>query len=233
MVLKWVHLTELGGDPWILPIWNAVNEAVRAGKVAPLGKELRELGVRISTRLNFLPRIIYRVNTSVYKLYDVVAQRRPEQEFSQTTEGVAFDVDNNLKYELLVDLDSLLFELNSVCELMGKLFEGLHNHAGQSMPKSGFGHSIRSILQEAGEDPSWFVKLDTNRNFFMHEGTPYVAVDISNAPADYDLIIMKESIKKFDDPSKFIRLSDINDIVQGFRLSRPIVQSYLKSLFGE
>ncbi|MHA2010666.1 MAG: hypothetical protein ACW980_25425 [Promethearchaeota archaeon] len=31
MVDEWLHLEELRGDPWILPIWGSVNEAVKKG----------------------------------------------------------------------------------------------------------------------------------------------------------------------------------------------------------
>ncbi len=58
MVTKWLHLEELGGDPWVLPIWSAFA----AEKVPPLPKELGELGIHASTRLNLLPRIIARLN---------------------------------------------------------------------------------------------------------------------------------------------------------------------------
>jgi len=231
MVERWVHLTELGGDPWILPVWSAMNQAVQAGRVAPLERDLIEVGMHISIRLNFLPRIVRRVNAAVQNLYGEVSERNPEHEFARNTEGIALDVDDDLKYELLVDLDSLLFEFNSVCELTNTLFERLHDHIGRPMPRRNAGLSMRSILEANGEDTSWFVVLDTNRNFFMHEGAPYVAVDISNAPQDYDLLIMKENLKVFDDTRKFVKLSEIKQMVQGFRRSRPILQIYLRSLF--
>ena len=42
---------------------------------------------------------------------------------------------------------------------------------------------------------------------------------------------MKENIKSFSDESKFLRLSDINNIVQGFAASKPVIQEYLRGLF--
>jgi hypothetical protein len=123
MVHRWLHLNELGGDPWVLPIWAAVHQAAHAGNnVAPVGQDLGALGLNISTRLNFLPRIVQRINTAVAKLYREIVKRGPEHEYTPDAAAIAFDVDNDLKYELLVDLDSLLFELNSVCELMSSLF---------------------------------------------------------------------------------------------------------------
>jgi hypothetical protein len=58
MITKWLHLTELGGDPWALPIWAAVNEAVKSGKVPALSDQVYRLGLHLSIRLNILPRVV-------------------------------------------------------------------------------------------------------------------------------------------------------------------------------
>ena len=232
MVERWVQLSELGGDAWILPVWTAVNQAAKAGRCPRLTKDLSELGLHISTRLTLLPRVVRRVNQGAHKLYAAVADRAPKHEFTRDSEGVAFSVDDDQKYELLADLDSLLFEFHSACELMIRLFEQLHTLAGKAMPASGVGKSIQSVLKSAGEDPAWFAMLNTDRNFFIHEGAPYVAVDVSKAPEDYDLLIMKENLKIFEERDMFIKLSEINGMVQGFRRSRSIVQSYLSRLFS-
>ncbi len=231
MISKWIHLEQIGGDQWVLPVWAAVNEGVQAARVAPITPALGELGLHVSTRLNMLICIVRRVNEGVYTLYRAAGECGLENESTPKTEGVALRVADNLKYSLLADLDSLLFELNAVCELMTTLFEKLHVHAKKQMPKKTAGASIRHVLEQAGEDPSWFVQLDTHRNFFMHEGTPYVAIDTSNAPTNYDLLIMKQNLKSFDDPNKFMRLSDMNHIVEGFRQSRRVTQEHLRRLF--
>jgi len=231
MVEKWIHLNELGGDPWVLPIWTTVHDAIRKGKVKEIPAELSEQGVYISVRLNFLPRIVSRINTEVMSLVEAVKTHKPEHQFSEKCEGVAFAIDDNLKYQLLIDIDSLLFELNSLCEMMRQFFEQLHALAGTSMPKENPGLSIKSVLDKANQDSSWFVALDNHRNFFLHNGAPYVAVDISPSLKGVDILIMKENIKSFGDESKFLRLSDINTIVKGFSASKPVIQTYLRGLF--
>lgn len=231
MVKKWIHLNELGGDPWVLPIWTSVHDAIKRGKVKEIPTDLSEQGVYISARLNFLPRIVSRINAEVVSLIDVVKTHKAEHVFSENCEGVAFPIDDDLKYQLLIDIDSLLFELNSLCELMGQFFERLHALAGTSMSKKNIGLSIKAVLDNANQDSSWFVSLDNHRNFFLHNGAPYVAVDISRSLQDIDVLIMKENIKSFSDESKFLRLSDINKIVQGFSVSKPVIQTYLRGLF--
>ena len=215
----------------MLPIWTSVHDAIKRGKVKEIPTDLSEQGVYISARLNFLPRIVSRINAEVVSLIDVVKTHKAEHVFSENCEGVAFPIDDDLKYQLLIDIDSLLFELNSLCELMGQFFERLHALAGTSMSKKNIGLSIKAVLDNANQDSSWFVSLDNHRNFFLHNGAPYVAVDISRSLQDIDVLIMKENIKSFSDESKFLRLSDINKIVQGFSVSKPVIQTYLRGLF--
>lgn len=235
VVKKWIHLTELGGDQWILPIWSAVNEAIKRGVVEEIPPELKESGVYISTRLNFLPRIISLINADAIKLYEALQAHKPEHEFNEGNKekAKAFDIDNDLKYSLLISIDSLLFELNSVCELKMKLFEKLHVLADKPMPHKNAGLAIKKLLEGKEHDASWFGELDEHRNFFSHNGTPYLAVDITSGMDEVDILVMRENLKEFSDPKKFLRMSKINNIVQGFEKSKPIIQEYLKGLFED
>ena len=57
MAVKWLHLNEVEGDPWVLPIVGAAHKAIETGKARPISKELSELAVHVSTRLNVIPRL--------------------------------------------------------------------------------------------------------------------------------------------------------------------------------
>lgn len=231
MITKWLHLNELGGDPWVLPIWAAVNEAVKSGKVAPLSAEVYRLGLHVSTRLNILPRVIQRVNAGTSLLISKTKSHGPEYVVTEAQEGYAYPVDHDLKYSLLADIDTLLFELNSACELMKRLFGLLHAHVGQPIPPKRLGKAIADVLAQGTKDAGWFVCLDKHRNFFIHEGAPYLAVDLSKEPETFDLLIMKENVRIFTDPDTFVTLSEMNVIVQGFIAAKQLLQEHLASLF--
>jgi len=106
-----LHLEERGGDQWVLPVWAAVHRSIAAGRTRAITPELSELGVHISARLNVLPRIVDRINSEVPALFEAVKHHGPEHVYTDTAEGRAFPVDNNLKYQLIADIDSLLFEI--------------------------------------------------------------------------------------------------------------------------
>jgi hypothetical protein len=232
MANKWIHINSGVGDPWILPIWSAVNDAESSGKASLIPKEVKsQLGLSISTRLDMLPRIVYRINEEVNEVYKTIKAHKEEHIFTEHREGYVFDIDEKLKFNLLIDIDSLLFELNSVCELMASLFFELYTHIDKTIKKKEVGIIIKKIIESAGKSSDWFSELDNRRNFFMHEGAPYFAVDISKGPGKCDLLIMRENIKIFNDHSKFIKLSEINSIVKGFSTAKPIIQKHLIELY--
>lgn len=233
MIEKWLHVNELGGDPWVRPIWAAANDAAKAKNMVPLPQEIKELGGHISIRLNILPRVIERINKEVKEVFLKACSHKPVHEFSEGNEGFALPLDNDLKYNLITDIDSLLFELNSVCELMEKLFDLLYSHAGQGQhtKKGTAGLKIKSVIENSEQDPGWFRALDDHRNFFIHEGAPYFVIDITGGPENYDMLIMKENIKEFKDESKYIKLSELNEMVQGFEAAIPAIQENLIDLF--
>ena len=231
MIEKWLHISEIGGDPWILPIWGAVIEATKSGDIGILPEDVGELGQYISIRLNILPRIVSRINLEVKELFLLSENHESGHEFYKGTRGYAFTIDDNLKYSLLADIDAILFELNSVCELMSSLFEKLYFHAGKPIEKGKVGLEIKRVIEKAKQNAEWFQNLDSHRNFFIHEGAPYISIDISKGSEKYDLIIMKKNLKVFDDHQKFIMLSEINQIVRGFALAKPVIQQTLIALF--
>ena len=72
--------------------------------------------MHISARLNVLPRIVDRINSEVAALFEAVKHHGPEHVYTDTAEGRAFPVDNNLKYQLIADIDSLFGLLSAHAE---------------------------------------------------------------------------------------------------------------------
>lgn len=179
-----------------------------------------------------LPRIIHRLNIGTSKVFKTIASCAKKFISTEGQEGYAFPIDNKLKYELLVDIDAMLFEFNSAWELMKKLFACLSAHAGKPIANKAVGITIRNMLVERKCPIEWFQQLDDHRNFFAHQGAPYIAVAvIDKQAAKFELIIMKENLNSFNDRSRFLTLSDLALIVEGFLKSKAALQEYLIALF--
>lgn len=230
MIEKWIHIGETGGDPWILPIFTAINAAVQKGRCPDIENTTRELAIHVSTRLNILPVAVERVNSGWRALYAEVQEFQDDNIFKDGKEAYAMLVKKKLIYSLLADIDSFLFETNSCCELMGKLLKELHEHNGKPINCEP-GKFLAKLLVQNGQEKDWFLLLDKQRNFFIHDGAPYLAIDVTTAAPD--LIIMNENLKVFNDPKKYTKISELSKIVEGFSNAKNILQEHLMSLYSK
>jgi hypothetical protein len=233
MITKWIHLLDLVGDPWILPIWKEANDYVARNPTVPeLPKRALELGIHISTRLNILTYIKKRLNEGTAKLFTKIKKdHKSKHVFTQLQEGSALPVDDDRKYGLLADIDALIFELNSVYELMAELFQILHKYVEKPIKKGEVRKKIKRILRNDGHDTKWCEKLSNHRKFLIHRVAPYLAVDLSHEPEKYELLVMKNNLHAFDNPREFFTLSELITIDKDFKNAKLILQKYLKSLF--
>lgn len=230
-VARWLELVMLGGDPWILPIWSAANDAAQIGRAPRLTDELGQLGLHISIRLDLLPRIAERIMQETSEVYKAAREHGPEHVFTQTAQAYAFPVDYDLKHRLIADIDALLFEVNACWELMRKLFQLVRGHVGQ--PIVGGKDRVTDELRVALGDISdkWFGWLDRQRNFIAHEGTPYLSINVTNDDS-WELLVTKEHPTTFEDAKKFFTYSELVEVIRGFNGAKQALQMHLIRLFG-
>ncbi len=227
-VTHWLHLEAIGGDPWIFPVWNAADGAVKAGKIPPLGAEFGELALHISTRLDILPYITRRITKEVSALHDATKEYNPKHVFTKAKQGKAFPVNRELKLCLIADIDAILYELNSCWELMRKLFQLVRTHIGRPI----VGTVTDELRAAMGSRIDWWFRwLDRQRNFVAHEGTPYLAIDVTDGR--WELLVMKENLTRFDDPDKFFTFSELAEVVRTFPGVARALQRHLIELFDQ
>ncbi len=141
MVSQWLHIDMKVTDPWVLPIWNAIHEAVWKGRTTHPGDSASQLSLHLSTRLAMLPVIFRRLNEGYAQLAAAIEGRESHHEWTNEREGYAFSIPQELQYGILVDLDSLLFELKACGELFLKFFALLHRMLENPFKKRNFGQS--------------------------------------------------------------------------------------------
>jgi len=229
MIEKWVHITYLGGNPWVLPIWAAFNEGVSAGKFPEKSGEMSELAIHLSTRLNMIPWIVDSVNQDLNAIKDAIKNIDTKYISTPDKVGYAFDLDDKITYNLLTHFDSFVFEIDSCSELITSFIRKIYCHLGHQVCEKKIGRKLKDIIQSEGGSIYWFESLQNCRNFFIHEGSPYFAIDISNSDATlFELLIMKENLKSFEDDSKYMRLrSEFTSILDGFFNNIEILQSHV------
>ncbi|RAR41048.1 hypothetical protein DP091_26025 [Paenibacillus sp. MDMC362] len=85
-----------------------------------------------------------------------------------------------MKLDLLLDIDAFLYEINSCCDLFGQYIYKLYTAIGISILKDKTGQELARIFTVASNDTAWFRVLDESGNFFIQNGTPYIALDITD-----------------------------------------------------
>lgn len=227
-IKKWLQINELG-HTWLPPIITAI---MNSGK-GPLTVETHRYGYFASLKNEMIKRLIDRLNEESNVFFDRARQHEPHHVFTPNNpdSSYAFEVDDAIKYRFMLDNDLLLFEIDSCCELIKKFLSGIYLHIGINHDYRKISRHIAHLIQASGKDVSWFLILDKERNFFIHEGAPYHAIDISTEK--YDLIIMKDNLKTFNDPNKFITLEEINKVISGFNNSIFIIKNHIISLFKD
>ena len=232
MIKKWVHINFIGGNPWVLPVWTAFNEGVQQGKFPKKSKEMSELAIHLSTRLNMIPFVINRVNADLKAIREAAQGIEDKNISSLGQDGYAFDIENKLTYNFLISFDSFLFEIDSCCELITTFIRLIYNHIGQSVTKKQIGKILKKVIEDAGESSGWFESLQNFRNYFIHEGAPYFAVDVTD-PDSFELLVMKDNLKSFDDEGRFVRLRrEFESILEGFFNSNKILQKHIIDLLS-
>ena len=210
------------------PILNAARDAARSGQVLEPRSDLGEISLYISTRFGMVERLVQRLNSGAERLILAGKDHRDENVFTAEREGYVLWVDQALLYDLLIDLDAILFELTAIIDLFKCLLELICIHTGVAVPKD-LGKELKRILVSTGEDTTWFSRLNEHRNFFAHNGTPFLAIDITGD--SWDVIVMKKNVKWFESQGDYFKLSDVNSVMQGFFSSRIILQHHLVGLY--
>lgn len=224
---KWLHIQSLGGDQWVKPIYTAMKN-VGIGR----SKELDEFGTAISDRLTFLPIVLKRLDIAEKNIYGQTNGYTKEYECTHDkdeNEFPGYAINDSVKFEFIIVFDSLLFELNSVCELINKFIKMIYQSTEDKVHKHiKNDRFLNYILIQEDHDDEWLKPLVDIRNHFIHQSSPYFAIDISTSK--YDILIMKENIKVFNDHKRFIPLSEIKEMCDGFRKSLPLIQKHLIKL---
>jgi hypothetical protein len=128
-------------------------------------------------------------------------------------------------YEVLVDIDTFLFEFRSAYEILGKfLLRFFAEILGRRVKEA----EIRAYLESKGIDMSWSDELREHRKLFFHEQAPWLAVRVANwDPWDGDLIILAHAGANPEDSSESIPFQQMSAIYSGMAKSLQHLHEWL------
>ena len=150
--------------------------------------------------------------------------------FRPSKPAIALTMSMTPAYDFILGVHSALFETHAAAELMRNFLGRARKHVG--LPKSpSLKQEFKDAIAQGGGDPTWCDGLEDVRGFFSHEGTAFIAIDVSHAARD--LLLMKKNLHEFDDENAYLRYSELRSLAEGFRRSKAITQSYIATLYAQ
>jgi hypothetical protein len=212
-----LHIDYVPENGWVLTIMsrllNSSDPELRKAFERWSETPRVELGFAITTRMHMLGLCIRRLNNRVAQLREELKSDIPKVEDALARQSVFTPRDKDLPYELLLDMDSFIFETRSLYEIVGKfLVELLRTLFGRALKEA----DLRSILADNNIDTRWIAELRENRKLFFHETAPWVAVEVEIEKMKFDPILLKRNVITFDDPDSFVSFTQLRDIYDGF-----------------
>jgi hypothetical protein len=209
---QYFHISYEPEAGWVLSMMTRLakskdarlQEAFKSWGATPL----RELGFAVTTRIQMLGLCIHRLNRRVTELRKKLGEDE-EQLQACLEKGYAFRLsDNHLAYEVLLDMDSFIFESRSLYELLGAFLCGFLEIVLQRKITE---KQLHSILTSKGIDTRWIDMLRETRKLFFHETAPWLAIQVDSTPKRFSPILLKKNVVRISrsDIVGFDALSDI------------------------
>ena len=177
------------------------------------GSKLREMCLAIATKLAMLDQVVLRIDRQLGRLGDQIGDERKIEDCIR--DGAAYAIaDKNLPFEMLVDVDSFLFESRSAYEIVGKFLRELSKQfLGRSLSEK----QLEAALANRCIDTRWIAQLRKDRTLFFHETAPWVAARIIRTrPTKFELIVLKCDVQTFINSNEWIDFERFREIYRGF-----------------
>ncbi len=219
---------EVRGPNWLLQIMRRLNESSSALLRSRMQDwpdgPLLERGLALATKLMMLARIARRINLHIQRVRDELTDEQSVNEHIRR--GFAFRLtEQTLPYDILIDIESFIFESRSAYEIIGRFLDNFFSHIlDQSITQD----ELIEMLDGRDIDTQWITELSNDRNLFIHETAPWLAVKIaSREPLEIELVILKENIQDFANPEDYIEFDQLRNIYQGFESSLRAIREFI------
>jgi hypothetical protein len=223
-------------------LWTALKRGQENGKVSEqaaneLVAALGQTAIHLAARDYVLRSAVKQLKSSLTALTELI----PEPWSIPVWHGyrvVGNDPIFSERDRALLAVDSVLFEFRSYLELLAafiykfllgigkppaskiKLSSGEELIILGSRGKLMTHNFLRYLCNELSCPEDWYVFLSRHRNFFTHEGAPYIAIeDRLVRPPEFEFLIMRTNIQKFESAKSadYFRLSEFQGVIEGVR----------------
>jgi hypothetical protein len=213
------HISYEPENGWVLSIMTRLRKSTNAQLRKAFEEwhetSLREFGFAVTTRMQILGISIVRLNTRVAHLRKCLSEDEEQLQLCLRRE-YAFRLpfaDRHLPYELLLDMDSFIFESRSLYEIVGKFLRTL---LAVVFKQEVTEKELQAILSDKNIDTRWIGVLRDTRILFFHQTAPWLAIQVDSSTKRFYPILLKKNVIEIKDPDDFVSFESLRDIYEGF-----------------
>jgi hypothetical protein len=212
------------------PIWAALMKAEKHRKI-PVGQATELMGrfgetaIHLGTRHYLMKQAIGELKAALLDVYNLIPEPWSIESVRgyRIVKGGAWD---RVRDRAILAIEMFLYEFRTYLDLLAQFVHGVLISIGKGTSPSeklSSGNTVAItdrkgklrphgfllyLCDKLGLEPDWYTFLSTHRNFFTHQGAPYIAIeDLLVRPPVFDLIVLKANIHDFGtaDPSSYFR----------------------------
>jgi len=187
---------------------------------------LGELALAIATRLAMIMQVEVRLRERCSALVREIDESGKVESLLSNRSCYRTN-DEGLPFDICAAADCCLVEWRSLYEVMRKFATTFAKKIlGTKISDS----QIDSVVEQAGVPIDWIDRLRKNRNLFVHQTAPWIALEVTNRePLECSIVIMKENIATLDDAEKIITEAELIEISNRLRHSVIAVRNWLET----
>ena len=187
---------------------------------------LGEFALSIATRLAIVRRVEDRLLECRSALVRELS-RSGELETHLASGSCYRPSDEGLLFDICAAVDSCFFEWRSLYEVVRK-FATIF---GKEILGTEFSEDqVVSVVEQAGVSIGWIDQLRKDRNHFVHQAAPWIALEItSREPLECSIVVMKENLATLEDVGKFVTEMELIDTSNRLRESVSAVRNWLEA----
>lgn len=179
-------------------------------------------GLSLATKLEMLQLAARRVDERVVQLIQAVGNEE-HMERCVATKKAAVVHDRSLPFQLLLDVDSFIFESRSAYEIVGKFIREFFGHMlAQQVSQQ----DVIDMLQSKGIETRWIDELETSRNRLIHEDAPWIALRRYQNQRNWQLLVLPHAKKDVESPDT-LDVDALRGIFSGFVSALAGIEAWL------
>jgi hypothetical protein len=218
--MKYFHINYIARTNWFAPILERFHSTENSNWPA-------EYALGLNTKFEILEFLRSDINRAIAELDQELRRNQGEVDRRVVERGKmapAFPLNLDLAFRTVAALECFISEALATWDIALAFAVRLCRHLKRQMDK----HTIEKELNAGGINLSWTGMREKLRNWHTHEGSIWIAVEVSSDdPRTYKLIILRRNTLDLAKTEDWIAWDELEGLYQGVKESMMGLQTWL------